>query len=102
MLAILSIFRLWPFLLSAILLGVAFRLVSWANRERTRSGSLEQSPPLSVRFTPGLRLDLQPIVALAGSVGCIAALAHYALEAMQIGRLEELPAVIEGLRQVRA
>jgi len=28
MLAVLSIFRLWPILLSVILLGIAFRLVS--------------------------------------------------------------------------
>jgi len=76
MLVFLSIFRLWPVVLSALLLGAAFKLVSWANSERTRSGSLKQPPSLPVRLTPSSRLDLQPIPGQARLIGCRSALAH--------------------------
>jgi len=61
---------------------------------------LEQPPTLSVRFAPSLLLNLHPITTLTRSIRCRSTLTHHALEAMALGRFEELLAVIEGVHQV--
>ena len=53
--------------------------------ERMISGALKQPPSLSVRFPPGLHLDLQPIAGRARPVGSFAALAHHAFKPVPFG-----------------
>ena len=62
-------------------------------------GAFKQSPPLPVRITPGLRLDLLPIAALAGLVGRISALAHHALEAVLLGAGYQIVVRPDGARR---
>jgi hypothetical protein len=56
---------------------------------------LKEPPSLPVPFTPGCRLDLAPVAALARSVGRIAALAHCPLQAPRLGRAQQRQAILE-------
>src|SRR5262249_50425281 len=58
---------------------------------------LEETPPLSVCFAPGLRLDLAPVVTFARPIRGIAALAHHPLEATLFGHAQQRQAVFERL-----
>src|SRR5262249_45318153 len=66
---------------------------------RALSASLEQPPPLPVCLAPRVCLDLAPVPAFTRSVGRIAALAHYALEAPMLGYAQQRQTVVERFGQ---
>jgi hypothetical protein len=60
-------------------------------------GPLKQPPPLPIRLLPDVRLDLEPAVGTARTVGRIPALRHDALEPVLLHHAEQRLAVVEWL-----